>query len=98
MKTWLIIGLLAMTTCYPAKEQQNTPSQHQQETKQTQQPLPLAPVATNPSYPYTEIKQCCCNDDTKGVLEKATSPDTWPNWVLVIAAFGAMWAAVRTLR
>jgi hypothetical protein len=95
MKPWLIIAVTAMAVSYPAEQQQHGSSEHQKEAKQSI-PSTVLPAPALVGQPGPEIINCRCSEDTKGILEKATSPETWPNWAVVIAALGAIWVGYRS--
>jgi hypothetical protein len=89
---------MAMTVSYPPEKQQYSAHEHQEERKNAPPTVTLPPVSAPVRQPAAEIKQYCCNENAEDIWYKAVSPDTWPNWAVVIAALGAIWAALRTLR
>jgi hypothetical protein len=96
------IGAIAQQT----QPQQNSPpprngakqQQGSEKKAEESQPLPKAPVpaAENKLGPAT--KEQSPQKESQCILKKAFAPETWANWALFLAAFGAGVIALKTLK
>jgi len=92
----IAVMVISCLACYPAEQQKDGPRQHQQITQKAP-PEAASRIASPHARPHQNGRNDDPQEPEHSNWYKAVSPDTWPSWIVVLAALGGILAAIRTL-
>lgn len=98
MKAWLIVGILASIMGQPIQKRQDSrDTQKYDQIGEQASPPTIPPVSEQNGQPTPSVDHHN-PDNANRDWRQAFDPPTWSNWALVVVGFGAIIAALWTLR